>query len=66
MDEIVESFGIWRSAITTDKSCSMSVIFRLMTNIWLKSKVLLLTVGWIWLVLERERERETFTESRRQ
>lgn len=32
MDEIGESFGVWRSAITGDKSYPLSVISRLMTN----------------------------------
>lgn len=38
-DEIGHSFSMWRSGITGDKSCSLSVIFILMTNIWLGSKV---------------------------
>lgn len=39
MDEIGESFNMWRSAMTGDKSCPLSVIFRLMTNVGLGSKV---------------------------
>lgn len=47
IDEIGESFSMQRSAISGDKSCPLSVIFRLMTNIWLGAKVrfLLLNMG---------------------
>lgn len=69
MDEIGESFSMWRSGITGDKSSSLSVIFRirLMTNIWSASKVfLLLNVGFDMVCLTVcERERENINKFRR-
>lgn len=39
MDGIGQRFTLWGSGITGDKNCSLSVSFRLMTNIWVGPKV---------------------------
>lgn len=39
MDGIGQRFTQWGSGITGDKNCSLSVSFRLMTNIWVGPKV---------------------------
>lgn len=57
MDGIGQRFTLWGSGITGDKNCSLSVSFRLMTNIWVGPKVFTAYQGLVWCMHVHDLER---------